>query len=310
MTSTDVGTQQDSDLPRDREHGDPGLGSPRTSKSGRSTRISSILYSARTSPGLTLSILVLVLVALWAVFPNLFTSVDPLLTETKSKLLEPSSAHWFGTDALGRDQYSRVVHGARLSLEAAGLAVALAFVLGVLLGSLSGFVGGLLDDLVMRVVDVVMSIPGLLISLMLITALGFGTVNIAIAVGLASVAEFSRVTRSEVLRIRDSAYVEAARGAGGSWSSILRRHILPNAITTTIVLATLAFARAILSIAALSFLGFGAAAPAPEWGSLVAGGRDYVVTAWWLTTIPSLIIATVAVAANRISRALSASVAG
>ncbi|MYW06055.1 ABC transporter permease [Streptomyces sp. SID3343] len=255
-------------------------------------------------PGLLLSGLVFVLVLLAAAVPSLFTSEDPLTGTPRDKLQGPGAQHLFGTDQLGRDVFARVVYGSSLSLRATFVAVAVALVVGGALGLLSGFFGGWLDDVVMRVVDVLQAIPRLLLSLALVTALGFGTTKIAIAVGIASVAGFARVMRAEVLRVRSSVYVEAARASGVRPGGIVARHVLPNASGPVLVMAALEFGVAILSVSALSFLGFGAPPPTPEWGVLVSDGRNFVATAWWLTTFPGLVIAATVLSANRISRAL------
>jgi len=255
-------------------------------------------------PGLVVSIVFVVLVALAAFWPGLFTNRDPLTGVPEDLFQAPSSAHWFGTDELGRDLFSRVVHGAHLSLKATLIAVAVAFVSGGLLGLLAGFVGGWLDDVLMRVIDVVLSIPALFLSLALVTALGYGTVKVAVAVGIASVASFARVMRAEVLRVRQSVFVEAARACGARWYSVLGRHVLPNALGPVLVLATLEFGLAILSVSSLSFLGYGAPPPAPEWGTLISGGRNYLANAWWLTALPGLTIVATVLATNRIARAL------
>ena len=175
------------------------------------------------------------------------------------------------------------MHGTGLSLGAALIAVAVGLVVGSLLGLLAGFVRGWVDDALMRVVDVLLAIPALLLSLALVTALGFGTVKVAIAVGLAASPPARRVMRSEVLRVREGAYVEAAQAGGARRVRVLCRHVLPNSTGPVLVLATLEFGTAILAVSALSFLGYGAVPPTPEWGSLVAGGRDFLGTAWWLT---------------------------
>ena len=255
-------------------------------------------------PGLLLAIAWLALLLVAAFVPQLLAPGDPLTGVPADKLQPPSAAHWFGTDQLGRDLFRRVVHGTHLTLEAALVAVGVGLLVGALVGLLAGFVGGLFDDVVMRAVDVLLSIPALLLSLALITALGFGTIKVAIAVGLASVATVARIMRSEVLRVRSSVYVEAAHAGGSRWWSVLFRHVLPNAAGPVVVLAALQLGAAILAVSALSFLGYGAPPPAPEWGALVSGGRDYLRTSWWLTTLPGLTIAISVLAAGRISRAV------
>ncbi|MGW0578443.1 ABC transporter permease [Streptomyces sp. NPDC002920] len=261
-------------------------------------------------PGLVASVLVLVLVVLAAFWPGLFTSQDPLKGVPSENFRGPSGAHWFGTDELGRDVFSRVVHGAQLSLKATLIAVVVAFVVGGLIGLVAGFVGRWVEDVLMRFVDVLLSIPALFLSLALVTALGYGTVKVAVAVGIASVAGFARVTRAEVLRVRQAVYVEAARSCGARWYSVLGRHVLPGAAGPVIVLATLDFGAAILAVSSLSFLGYGAPPPAPEWGTLISDGRNYMANAWWLTALPGLAIAATGLATNRIARALDGEWAG
>lgn len=255
-------------------------------------------------PGLLLSIIWAGMVVLAAFAPSVLTSVDPLRAAPKQKLLAPSSQHLFGTDQLGRDLFSRTVHGAGLSLGAALIAVAVGLVIGSLVGLLAGFLRGWVDESLMRIVDVLLAIPALLLSLALVTALGFGTIKVAIAVGISSIAACARVMRSEVLRVREGAYVEAAEAGGARSTRVLFRHVLPNSTGPVLVLATLEIGTAILAVSALSFLGYGAVPPTPEWGSLVAGGRDFLGTAWWMTLMPGLTIALTVLAAGRISRAL------
>ncbi|WP_343078233.1 ABC transporter permease [Kineococcus aurantiacus] len=255
-------------------------------------------------PDLVLAGLVVLLVLAWAAFPSLFTSQSPIDGTTADRLQGPSAAHPFGTDHLGRDLFSRVVHGARLTLQATVLAVLIGLVVGTLLGLVSGFVRGVVDDVLMRTMDVLLSIPALLLSMALITALGFGTVKVAVAVGIGTVANFARVMRSEVLKVSAAVYVEAARASGVRTTGVLFRHVLPNAAGPVLALSALEFGVAVLAVSSLSFLGFGAPPPTPEWGSLVSGGRDYLATSWWLTTLPGLVVAAVVLSANRIARAL------
>lgn len=241
----------------------------------------------------------------WALAPSVFASGDPLTGVPAQKFQAPSAEHWFGTDNLGRDLYTRMVHGAGLSLTATLAAVGIALVAGSVLGLLSGAIGGVVDALVMRSVDVLLSIPALLLSLALVTALGFGTRNVAVAVGISLVANFARVMRSEVLRVRQAVYVEAAHAAGVRWYTVLAGHVLPNAYQPVLALAAVEFGMAVLSVSALSFLGYGAKPPTPEWGTLISEGRNYLATAWWMTTLPGFVIIAVVLAAQRLGRAIA-----
>ncbi|WP_433756093.1 ABC transporter permease [Nocardia sp. CA-135398] len=263
--------------------------------------------SLRGNVVVILSGAVAVLALGWALFPSVFASGDPLTGVPAQKFQSPSARHWFGTDNLGRDLYTRMVHGAGLSLTATLSAVAIALVAGSILGLLSGSIGGFVDTVIMRFVDVLLSIPSLLLSLALVTALGFGTRNVAVAVGVSLIANFSRVMRSEVLRVRQAPYVEAAHAAGVRWYTVLARHVLPNSYQPVLALAAVEFGMAVLSVSALSFLGYGAKPPTPEWGSLISEGRNFLATAWWMTTLPGLVIIVVVLSAQRLGRAVGRS---
>lgn len=256
-------------------------------------------------PGLVLAWVVIAVVLAWAVVPELLTSLDPLAGVAAEKLRGPSAEHLFGTDAIGRDLYARVVFGTIHSLSGALIAVTLGLSVGSLLGLLAGALGSRVDSLIMRVVDVLLAIPALLLALSIIILLGSGTLNAAIAVGIGSVAAFARLTRSEVLKVRNLDYVEAAYASGGRRSAVLLRHILPNSLGPVAALAAMQFGTAILAIATLGFLGYGAPPPTPEWGLLIAEGRNYVATSWWLTSVPGLVVVAVVLSANRISQSLS-----
>jgi len=253
------------------------------------------------NPPLALAWFTLALVALWALFPGLFTHWSPIDGTPGAQRLAPNAEHWFGTDQLGRDLFARGVWGASHSLSGALVAVAVGLVAGTLLGVVAGAAGGRTEQALMRVVDVLLAIPGLLLALCMIILLGFGTVNAALAVGVTSVASFARLARAEVVRVRHSDYVEAAWASGGTFFSVLWRHILPNSLTSVLAFAALQFGSAILAISTLSFLGYGAPPPTPEWGLLIAEGRNYLSTAWWLTTLPGLIVIAVVLAANTLS---------
>jgi peptide/nickel transport system permease protein len=246
--------------------------------------------------------LLLLLTLGWGLAPGLFTTTDPLLGVPLNALQAPSAAHWFGTDHLGRDILARTIHGSSTSLRATGLAVLVALLGGAPIGLLAGFFGGRVDAVIMRMVDVLMAIPSLLLSMAIVTVLGFGTVEIAIAVGLSAVAAFARLARGEAMRWRSAVFVEAAMASGVGTTSIILRHILPHAAGPVLALAALEFGSAVLAVSSLSFLGFGAPPPQPEWGLLIAEGRNYMAVAWWYTTMPGLIVLLVVLAANQLAR--------
>ncbi len=272
---------------------------PRRGPAGRQR-----LFAWLRRPMNILAALVFVVVIFWALFPAVFTPLDPLYADPLVRLQPPSLAHVFGTDHLGRDVFARTVYGSATSLQATLLAVAIALVLGTALGVVAGFIGGVVDNVAMRIVEIVMAIPGLLLSMSVVTALGFGTTNVAIAVGVASAAAFARLARGEVIRWRSAEFVEAARSLGVSNFGVLVKHVLPLSIGPVLALAVLELGSAVISVSTLSFLGFGQPPPQPEWGLLVAEGRDYLATSWWLTTLPGLIIVVVVLSANHLSHSL------
>lgn len=283
-------------FPREAPAAEPSVSGPRT----RRGAVGAVLRRF----GVILALGIVAFAVLSALVPQLLATHDPTATMPLDRLLPPGAGHWFGTDELGRDLYSRVVHGSALTIAATSLAVGLALVVGLTLGVVSGFVGGITDSIAMRIVDVFLAIPGLLLALAIVTALGFGTIPVAIAVGIGIVPGFARTTRAEVLRVRTLPYVEAARAGGASWGRILITHILPNSWGPVMVLAVLDVGVAILAVASLSFLGFGAAPPAAEWGTLIASGRNYLVTAPWVSLIPGLFVAVVVLSLNHLARTL------
>ena len=258
----------------------------------------------RVPPGLALSWLVIATVLAWALAPGVFTSYSAVEGIPGTQLRPPSAEHILGTDGLGRDLFARIVYGAQNSLSGALVAVTVGLLFGTLLGLIAGSRGGLVDAAIMRLVDMLLAIPSLLISLSIIILLGFGILNVALAVGAVSVARFARLARAEVVRVRRSEYVEAAFGSGGSFMAVMRRHILPNSLTSVIALAALQFGSSILAISTLGFLGYGAPPPTPEWGLLIAEGRNYLARAWWLTAAPGILVVLVVLSADRISKSI------
>jgi peptide/nickel transport system permease protein len=217
----------------------------------------------------------------------------------------PSAEHWFGVDTLGRDEFSRILYGARLSLLVGVVSVAVGLSIGMTLGGLAGFFGRWVDTLVMRLIDVMLAIPGLLLAIGIVAALGPGLFNIMVAVGLTQIPIFARLLRGSVLAQKENDFVLAARATGVRGRSILLSHILPNAMSPVIVQGTLALATAIIDVAALSFLGLGDQNPArPEWGAMLTGANQYLQQAPWLAIIPGLAILVSALGFNMIGDAL------
>jgi peptide/nickel transport system permease protein len=257
-----------------------------------------------------LAVSIVLLAALAAVAPAALTPYDPLAESIAERLLPPSFIHPFGTDDLGRDLLSRVVYGAWASLSTATLALGFALVASVAVGLAAGYLRGPTDRALMGVIDVLLAVPSLLISLLVVSGLGAGAFEIALAVGIASVPAFARLTRAEVLRVSSETYVEAARGFGLGRVRVLVRHVLPRACGPLAALSALEFAAIVLSVSVLSFLGYGVQPPTPEWGSLIAQGRDHFATAWWLISLPGLVLTVVVVAVHRIGAVLGASRGG
>jgi peptide/nickel transport system permease protein len=253
---------------------------------------------------LVLSWLVIIVAIAWAVAPGFFTPHSGTVGIAGIQLRAPDVAHWLGTDEIGRDVLARIIYGSINSLFGAVVAVIVGFVGGTALGLVAGSVGGRTDTLIMRIVDVLLSVPGLLLQLSIIIILGFGTVNVAIAVGVTTVASFARLMRSDVIRVRRADYVEAAFGSGGRFGAVLWRHVLPNSLGTVIAFAALQFGSAILAISTLGFLGYGAPPPTPEWGLLISEGRKYLTAAWWLTAFPGITVIVIVLATHRISQSL------
>lgn len=256
-----------------------------------------------TSPATILSLIVLAVAALWALAPGIFAPEDPY-KGVDVALLAPSGEHIFGTDAVGRDLLSRVIFGARQSLLGALIAVAVGLVLGTLIGLIAGTQRGWVETVLMRLVDVLLAIPGILLSLSIIIVTGFGSLQAAFAVGMTSVATFARLARSQVIQIAGADFVEAAYGSGATQTQVLVRHVLPNSLTPVLALAALQFGTAFLQLSILGFLGYGAPPPTPEWGLLIAEGRDFMATAWWLILLPGLAIVATVMSANHLSQVI------
>ncbi|MGV6876604.1 ABC transporter permease [Pseudochelatococcus sp. B33] len=249
----------------------------------------------RLSVGTLLPYVVLAVLVFWAAVPGWFGSYDPIRGNVFTVLLPPGPDHWFGTDHLGRDLFARVVHGTRLTMTMAGIAVGIGLVVGIVLGLVAATSGRVVDAAVMRVSDVLLALPGLLIALVLTTSFGAGSLPVAVGVGVSLIPSFARVMRSEVVRVRSLDYVEAAYLGGSGYVKVLFSHVLPNSVGPVLSLVAIDLSAAILAIAGLGFLGYGEPPPRPEWGLLIAEGRSYLGSAWWLTTLPGLVLIVVIV---------------
>jgi peptide/nickel transport system permease protein len=237
----------------------------------------------------------------FVLFPGVVTSHGPL-EEVGKSFLPASADHWLGTDYLGRDLYSRIVFGTSRTLAGSLIAVFIGLAAGVVLGLLGAYFGRLTDTVIGRIVDALLSVPGLLLSMVVVVALGFGQFSAAVAVGVANIATFTRLMRSEVLTVRNLPFVEAASHLGAGRFRVLTRHVLPNSYGSVLALSALQFGSAILWIAALSYLGYGAAPPEPEWGRLVSEGRKYIVASPGLLIFPAATIVFSVLAISRISQ--------
>lgn len=215
---------------------------------------------------------------------------DPNATNLEARLLPPGPGHWLGTDNLGRDVLSRVLHGSYVSLTIGLVAVAVSITIGIVVGAIAGYVGGWLDNLLMRIVDAIMCFPSFFLILTVIALLGPGIMKIVIVIGLVAWTGTSRLVRAEFLTLRESEYVKAAQALGQSHVKVIFRHILPNAMAPVFVAAVLGVPDAILTEAGLSFLGIGVQPPQPTWGNIIADGKTYILDAWWLIVFPGLAI--------------------
>jgi len=245
-----------------------------------------------------------VFVLLVTVFGPLFEPYNPTKMELSQKFIAPCREFIFGTDHLGRDIFSRVIEGARVSLVIAVCVVLFSAVLGVVLGMISGYVGGTVDMIVMRVVDALLAFPTIIFALALSTMMGTGQMNLIIAITCIQWTRYARIARGETLMLKNAEYVEAARSIGNNTAQILAKYIFPNVVSKIIILASLDIGTIILYCASLSFLGLGAQPPSPDWGVMISEGKDYIQYAPWLTLFPGLAIAVSALAFNMLGDGL------
>lgn len=251
-----------------------------------------------------LAIIALLTVCVCAVLAPVLTPFDPVAISLADTFQPPSATHWMGTDPLGRDILSRVMAGASVSLSVALIVVSLAGVIGTTLGVVAGYLGGAADAVIMRLTDMQLAFPAVILALVLAGVIGVDMTNLVIVLTLANWARFARVTRGEVLSLKTREFVLLARLAGAGTGWILRRHIVPNLFGTLIVLATLDLGSVIVLEATLSFLGLGVQPPLASWGSMIAEGRSHLSNAWWICVLPGLVLIVTVLAANQLGDVL------
>ena len=242
---------------------------------------------------------IIIALVLVAIFADLIAPYSPVIGDLKgARLLPPDATHWFGTDDLGRDIFSRVVHGSRLTLFVVVLVAVIAAPIGLLVGTVAGYAGGWIDAVLMRITDIFLAFPKLILALAFVAALGPGIENAVIAIAITSWPPYARIARAETLTVRNSDYIAAVQLMGASPFRIVLRHIMPLCLSSLIVRVTLDMAGIILTAAGLGFLGLGAQPPLPEWGAMIASGRRFILDQWWVAGMPGLAILVVSLGFN------------
>jgi len=281
----------------------------------KKSQIGDVWRRFRKSPTAMIGLFIILLLILTAIFADVIAPPidDPLLGKVPAYEHQdlfntrqfPSAEFPFGTDSVGRDTFARVVHGSRTSLLVGFVVVSISLVSGVFLGAVAGFYGRAADSIIMRIMDIMLAVPNILLAISIAAALGAGLVNVMIAVGVGAIPGYARLVRASILSLREQEFIEAARSIGANDARLIFRHLLPNCVAPIIVQATLDMAIAILSAAALSFIGLGVEPPTPEWGSMLAQGREFVLSGYWpLTVFPGLAIALVVFGLNMLGDGL------
>ena len=247
-----------------------------------------------------LGLTILVMLALTAIFADVIADYDTkvIAQDIPNRLQGPSMEHWCGTDEFGRDIFARLVHGSRVSLVVGLISVSISLFIGGALGAIAGYYGGRVDNVIMRIMDIFLAVPSILLAMTIVAALGTSLVNVMLAIGVSGVPGYARIVRASVMSIKDQEFVEASRAIGAKSPTTIFREILPNCLAPIIVQATLSVAGAILSTASLSFIGLGVQPTSPEWGAMLSGGRNYLRDALHLTLFPGLAIVITILALN------------
>ncbi|MEE8306108.1 MAG: ABC transporter permease [Gammaproteobacteria bacterium] len=271
---------------------------PQSKGQARCQRVFIGWLAFKRNPVAVIGLLIIVgLVAIAALAPWI-TSSDGLEPDLANRLLAPSSEHWFGTDGLGRDIFDRIIWGSRITLYIVGLVSIIVVPIGLLIGIVAGYIGGWVDTILMRLTDIFLAFPRLILAMALVAALGPGLENAVLAIALTTWSPFARIARAEALTIRNSEFILAAQVQGVSTAGILVRHVTPLCMSSVIVRLTLDMAGIILTAAGLGFLGLGAQPPTPEWGAMISLGRQFLIDQWWVPTVPGIAILVVSLGFN------------
>ena len=252
----------------------------------------------RRNPTALIGLLIITTLVLIAALAPWITSTDGLDLRLSERLQAPGSEHWFGTDELGRDIFDRIIWGSRITLYIVALVSIIVVPIGLLIGTVSGYLGGWVDTVLMRLTDIFLAFPRLILAMALVAALGPGLENAVLAIALTTWSPFARIARAEALTIRNSEFILAAQVQGVSTPGILFRHVTPLCMSSVIVRLTLDMAGIILTAAGLGFLGLGAQPPTPEWGAMISLGRQYLIDQWWVPTVPGIAILVVSLGFN------------
>ena len=271
---------------------------PELTKRKRRSPLMEVMFRLSKSPLAMFGLAIIAVLVFCAIFAEVIAPDSPIQQDLIHRFETPTAAHWLGTDEFGRDILSRLIYGARVSLQVGFIAVGIALITGGMLGAISGYYSGWLDNGIMRVMDVLLSIPQTLLAIAIVAALGPSLMNLMIAVGISAVPTYARIVRGSVLSIRSMEFIEAARAVGSSDLRIILKHILPNSMAPIIVQSTLGVASAILNAAGLSFIGLGIQPPNPEWGAMLSGGRQYIRDFPHMTLYPGLAIMLTILALN------------
>ncbi|WP_263079825.1 ABC transporter permease [Endozoicomonas sp. Mp262] len=259
-----------------------------------------VWYHLKKNKMAMLGLFILSIVVFVAIFADYIADYDTVVIaqNLQDRLQGPSAQYWLGTDEFGRDIFARMIHGARVSLLVGIFSVGISIILGGALGAVAGYYGGRFDNIIMRIMDIFLAVPSILLAIAIVSALGANLMNLMLAIAVSSIPSYARVVRASVLSLRDQEFIEAARAIGASDARIIFCHIVPNCLAPVIVQGALGVAGAILATAGLSFIGLGVQPPDPEWGAMLAGGRQYLRHAWHVTTFPGLAIMITILALN------------